>query len=521
MSQGRNHTKEGFAPRRERQTVLSRKERQRLLQRLQEQTQLLDLAHVLIRDLADRILFWNKGMEQLYGWTQEEAVGQASHALFKTVFPVSQEAFSAALLQQGSWSGELVHTCRDGSKIVVASHQVVHRDAEGKPVAFLEVDNNITGLRQAEADLRISEARLASIIRSAMDAIITADADRKVLLFNEAAERMFGCSAAAAVGRPLERFIPAWFRNDRGKQPFHGDENAGSPVETPIPLMALRAGGEEFPIEATRSHSVVEGQDLYTVIARDITERKRIEAEIRTLNAELERRVSERTTQLQAINSELETFSYSVSHDLRAPLRGIDGFSQALLEDYADALDEQGKDYLQRIRARTLQMAALIDDLLSLSRVSRRDLQKSSVDLSALAAGIAKDLQESGPERRATFRIAEGIVACADPALIQIVLTNLLDNAWKFTARHSQAHIEFGVVDQNGERVYFVRDDGAGFDAKYAEKLFGAFQRLHTTEEFAGTGIGLATVQRIVHRHGGRIWAEGAVEQGAAFYFTL
>jgi len=235
----------------------------------------------------------------------------------------------------------------------------------------------------------------------------------------------------------------------------------------------------------------------------------------------MEQHVIARTAQLEAANKELESFSYSVSHDLRAPLRGIDGFSQALLEDYGDRLDAQGKSYLQRVRAASQRMAELIDDMLSLSRVSRGEMKSETVDLGALAQNIAAELQSADRRRQVEFTIAAGLLAKGDTRLLRVVLENLLRNAWKFTGKNSTAKIEVGVDRQNGQPVYFVRDDGAGFDMAYAEKLFGAFQRLHSSTEFQGTGIGLATVQRVIRRHGGRVWAESKVGQGATFYFTL
>jgi signal transduction histidine kinase len=245
------------------------------------------------------------------------------------------------------------------------------------------------------------------------------------------------------------------------------------------------------------------------------------QAEIRQLNAELERRVIERTGQLEAANKELEAFSYSVSHDLRAPLRGIDGFSHALLDEYADKLDVTGRHYLERVRAGSRHMAQLIEDLLNLSRVSRSEVQQVHVDLSALARTVAAELQRAQPDRAVAFAIESGVTAQGDPGLLRVALENLLGNSWKFTRKHAGARIEFGTVRRDGETMYFVRDDGAGFDMAYAGKLFHPFQRLHSAEEFEGTGIGLATVQRIVRRHGGRVWGEGAVEQGATFYFML
>jgi len=245
------------------------------------------------------------------------------------------------------------------------------------------------------------------------------------------------------------------------------------------------------------------------------------EKDLRKANEELEQRVAERTTQLEAANKELEAFSYSVSHDLRAPLRAIDGFSQALLEDCSDKLDREGKDYLDRICAGSHRMAQLIDDLLNLSRVTRSAIGRGQVNLSALAESIVAELRKTEPERRVNCEIAERLTTDGDERLLRVALENLLGNAWKFTGKCEQPKVEFGFVQNNGSSAYFVRDNGAGFDMAYADKLFGPFQRLHAMTEFKGTGIGLATVQRIVHRHGGRVWAEAQIGRGATFYFTL
>jgi len=253
----------------------------------------------------------------------------------------------------------------------------------------------------------------------------------------------------------------------------------------------------------------------------DITERKRAENLLRSLNDELERNVAQRTQQLETTNKELESFSYSVSHDLRAPLRAIDGFSQALLEDYADILDEAGRKHLHRVREASQRMGELIDDLLNLSRVTRKELRLETVNLGEMAENIAAELQRSHPERQVAFASAEGLQANVDRGLMRVVLENLIGNAWKFSGKRADAKIEFGLVKDNGKSAYYLRDNGAGFDMAYADKLFGAFQRLHGQKEFSGTGIGLATVQRIIHRHGGSVWAEGKVNEGATFYFTL
>lgn len=254
-----------------------------------------------------------------------------------------------------------------------------------------------------------------------------------------------------------------------------------------------------------------------TVLIRSLILQKRWETRLR----ESETQLQEKNTALIAANKELEAFSYSVSHDLRAPLRSADGFSKALLEDYGSQLDDQAKDYIQRIRVSSHRMARLIDDLLNLSKLSRKEMVIKSVDLSDLVRQIAEDLQKSEPERKVKFIIAKGITVKGDGDLLRIVMNNLLNNAWKFTSKHATAVIEFGMSEQDGKKTYFVRDDGAGFDMAYVQKLFGAFQRLHRTSEFPGTGVGLATVQRMVHRHGGLVWAESQVEKGATFYFTI
>lgn len=249
---------------------------------------------------------------------------------------------------------------------------------------------------------------------------------------------------------------------------------------------------------------------VFFLLNREIGERKRAEKEMQQLNAALE-----------AANKELEAFSYTVSHDLRAPLRSISGFSQVLVEDYGDALEEEGKDAIGRIQAATQRMGRLIDDLLKLAQVSRSELHKERVDLSREAQAIAAELKAAEPGRAVAFEIQEGLTAEGDPRLLRVVLTNLIQNAWKFTRKKGEARIEFGAVKKEGKTVYFVRDNGAGFDMAYVDKLFAPFQRLHGAGEFEGTGIGLATIQRIIRRHGGEVRAEGEVDRGATFSFTL
>jgi PAS domain S-box-containing protein len=292
-------------------------------------------------------------------------------------------------------------------------------------------------------------------------------------------------------------------------------------AERTADLAASRVAALNMMEEAVEGRQAVE--EANRGLTLEITERKRVQAAIHQLNASLEQRVLDRTAELEAANREMEAFSYSVSHDLRAPLRAMDGFSLALAEDYAGQLDERAQNYLQFIRTGSQRMAELIDDLLNLSHLSRETMHRERVDLTAMAQEVGAELQHANPGRTVELVVAPSLAADADARMLQVVLRNLLGNAWKFTGKREGAKIEVGgtLPPAPGPPVIFVRDNGAGFDPAYADKLFGAFQRLHSTQEFEGNGIGLALVQRIIRRHGGRVWAEGAVGRGATFYFTL
>ena len=378
---------------------------------------------------------------------------------------------------------------------------------------------DITKRVQAEEELRESEERLKTIFESAADGILVAEMEnRRFCICNPMICQMLGYDAEEILDLSImdihpEKDLP--YVMDK----FTRQARREFTLAKDIPMKRkdgtiVYADVNSFPI-------ILAGKECLVGFFRDITERRRAEDELRKYRYHLEELVAERTAELATINQELEAFSYSVSHDLRAPLRGIDGWSLALLEDYAEQLDERGQKCLNYVRTETQRMGELIDGLLELSRVARADMHCAQVDLSALARSIADRLQQEEPDRQVEFVIQPELTAYGDTRLLDIVLTNLLGNAWKFTSKHPAARIEFGQTEMGGQRVYFVRDNGAGFDMAYARKLFGAFQRMHRSDEFPGSGVGLATVQRIIHRHGGRIWAEAEVEKGATFYFVL
>jgi len=372
--------------------------------------------------------------------------------------------------------------------------------------------------RQAEERVSASEEKFRALAHTAHEAIVSADSQGSIVYFNPGAEAAFGFQAAEVVGRPLTLLMPERFHDDhrRGLARFLST-GQGNVIGKTVELAGRRNDGSEFPMDLSLATWQTGEGSFFTGIIRDITERKRKEKEIAKLNADLNRRAAE----LEVVNKELQSFAYSVSHDLRAPLRAIDGFSRSLAEACADKLDGEAKSDLERVRAACQRMAQLIDDLLALSRVNRAEMRSSVVNLSALAEGISAELKKNQAGRRVEVVIAPDLTVKADANLLRVVLENLLGNAWKFTGKCPQATIELGVTQHNGQSAYFVRDNGAGFDMAYVGKLFGAFQRLHHASEFEGTGIGLATVQRIIHRHGGRVWAEGAVDKGATIYFTL
>jgi PAS domain S-box-containing protein len=365
--------------------------------------------------------------------------------------------------------------------------------------------------RARKAIERSDEQRfqLAAIVESSGDAIIASSLDGHIQSWNEGAQQLFGHDPAEVIGRPMSLLVPP---GRQGEEPALIARLSKGESIAPFETRRQRKDGTVVDVSVTISPIRASGGELIgtSTAARDISDRKRAEAA--ALRA---REVAE------AANRELEAFSYSVAHDLRAPLRRIVGFSQALLEEHGLDIPEGGQDYLRRVWSSANEMGRLIDALLELGRVTRVGIRIHRVDLSALARATAKRLKELEPERAVEFEIADGCTEKGDATLLGAAIENLFSNAWKFTRNKPKARIEFGCIHENGETVYFVRDNGAGFDMAFAYKLFGVFQRLHTQTEFEGTGVGLATVQRIVRRHGGRVWADAKVGSGACFLFTF
>ncbi len=632
--------------------------------------ELVDLTHdaIFVRGLDSRILFWNAAAERLYGWTRDEAAGNSSHALLKTVFPIPREEIEAIVMRQGSWEGELIHTCRNGEICIVSSRWALRRDANGDPVSILESNRDITARAREESKFR-------GLLESAPDPMVIVDPDGIIRLINARTQSVFGYTRDELIGQPVEIIVPERFRENHILQ---RQRYSACPVQRAmgenLELRGRRKDGSEFPVEislspletsegtlissairdvsdrhriqqdlrdandfleqrvhartaelaaanaglvktqesmalaqrvarigtfeldgatgrtswtpgleavygiqegsfpgtreawlamvhpddrdragriadsAIQSHSPylneyrilradgqtrwvrAQGQIFYGQQGEfrrlvganlDITDSKNKENEVAALNATLERRVEDRTRDLTFANKELESFSYSVSHDLRAPLRHIDGFARILSDEYAAGLPEEARSYLARILKSTTDMGKLIDSLIKLAHLGRRELTCEKVNLGELVKAAIADLPQAEPARSVEWRIEALPSVKCDPDLIRAVLTNLLSNALKFTRTRDVAIIEVGTAAKDGELAFFVKDNGVGFDPQYADKLFGVFQRLHAQEKFEGTGIGLATVQRIVQRHSGRIWAESALDQGATFFFTL
>ncbi len=516
-------------------------------------------------NLEGEVRSWNAGAERLFGYTSAEMVGQS---LLRLVPPNRSEEFHLVRgrLERGESveALETVRLAKDGRELSVSVSYSPVRDRAAKVVGASVITRDMTELRRTSAALlesqlerkqaeealdhkfqelrhaqevlrrqgeelsssrealEIERSRYRELFDSAPVGYIITSGQGIIEQVNVAATTLLNERAEYLVGLPLGRLVAkrerATFFANLGRltrkevEKIDTWESVLQPHQHPAfhcSLLVNRMEDEHHRLSGLRW------------IIRDITERKQAEEKALRLNAELEQRVRQRTAALEAANREMEAFSYSVSHDLRAPLRSLAGFSKALLEDYAGQLDETGHKYLRHLNEAALRMNRLVNDLLQLSRSTRGELRRESVDLSGLAAGIVAELRKRDPLRNPEVQIAPGLRVTGDEGLLRIALENLLGNAWKFSSGREHPKIEMGELHQNGNAVFFIHDNGAGFNMAHAKRLFGVFQRLHAQEEFPGTGIGLATVRRILTRHGGEVWAEGKVNEGATFYFSL
>ena len=451
----------------------------------------------------------NEAAVRHYGYSRQEFL---SMTLREIRPPEDVSSFEEYLSQRGHSERYAVatrrHRKKDGAIIDVEVYSYdLNFPARPARVALVY---DVTERKRAEEALRLSEAKFRGLLKSAADGIVIVDHSGRIVLLNPQAERMFGYEPGELLGQHIEILVPERFRAEHGKQ---HDKYFASPIHemgSGADVFALRKDGSEFPVSLMLSSFESDEGPLAMSVVRDISERKQAEAQMKQQAAEL-----------QALNKELEAFTYSVAHDLRSPLRRTDGFAQLLLDEYNAGLPEEARHYLHRVREGTRQMGQLVDDLLNLARVGRKEVSLQVAGLNSLVEEVVKELKRETEGRAMEWKIRPLPFVECDPALMKVVFTNLLSNAVKYTRPRQQAIVEIGTTEHEGRTAIYIRDNGVGFSMKYADKLFGVFQRLHRTEDFEGTGVGLATVQRIVHKHGGQIWAEAELDKGACFYFTL
>ncbi|MDP2316660.1 MAG: MASE1 domain-containing protein [Pseudomonadota bacterium] len=464
-----------------------------------------------------RYLFVNRAFEEVVGTGRANVVGRSPYDLWPSRYAEHSARVDEEVLSTGQPRTQEETLQGPGGERTFVAIRFPLLDDLGVPYAICGMATDITDRKRAEEALRRSEERLAFVVAATHDAIYDVDMRTDRAWYSERYRELFGADECADWGARI-----------------HPDDRPGVMADLLDAIARhartwereyrLRRKGDGYAVVLDNAYLVygADGRPTRVIGAlADVTERREAEEALRLANVDLEQRVERRTVELRAAFAQMESFSYSISHDLRGPLRAINGFGQALQEHLGPSIDPETAGYLTRIRAASRRMGELIDDLLTLSRAGRAEVRQERVDLGDIAAAVLRELAEAEPERRVSASIAPGLEAFGDPGLLRIVLQNLLANAWKFTSQHPTAHIEVGREAIGGEWAFYVRDDGAGFDFRYADKLFRPFERLHKTTEFPGTGIGLATIQRIIGRHGGRVWATGEVEGGATFYFTL
>jgi PAS domain S-box-containing protein len=466
-------------------------------------------------DARGRIALVNAGVEQLFGYRREELIGQPVEVLvpdgISAAHPGLRAEYAVDTQPRPLGTGiELAGRRRDGTTFPAAiSLSAIDADqgtlitAAIRDVTYWRLAAE-TSVAQDITERQRAEARFRGLLEAVPDAMVCVRDDGRIALVNGQTERLFGYQRNELVGQPVEMLVPDLVRDaHRGRRAGQEADPQPRPMGPGSQLAGRRRNGSTFPADISLSTIGSDEGPLITAAVRDMTEHQQVK-------------------DLERANQNMESFAYSVAHDLRAPLRALSGFGEALLEDYGDILDDEGRDYAGRIIEASEQMATLIDDLLRLSRISRADVRLHAVDLGAEATRIAAELQRSDPGRRVSFAIQRPVQVQADPGLIRTVLQNLLENAWKFTSGQADASIEFGADPAgDGRLCCYVRDNGAGFDPAYIDQLFQPFQRLHKTREFPGTGVGLASVRQIVERHGGCVGAEGAIGEGAVFHFTI
>ncbi len=496
--------------------------------RLREAQRIARIGHWEM-DIASQKLRWSEEIARIHDLPESQLELNAEEVMKEFVHPddvaMLRRHMDDVLSGEGFRPIEFRIRTRNGTEKIISLQGKVIRDKQGKPVRVVGTLQDVTVLKLTELALQEKNQFYEAVIEKAAEGICVFEFDQEsgdveFNVWNRRLAEITGYNVGEIEGQEwYKKLFPDEHAKDvvleRLRRLRSGEELVNAECDI------RRKDGDYRAVSISTSLITTRGRQQILAMIHDRTEEKRAQSELERLNAELEQRVQERTAQLRALNRELEAFSYSVSHDLKSPLRAIDGFSQALLEDYPEQLDETGRMYLNRMRAACVRMGSLIEDLLRLSRITRADLNLQKVDLSHIARQIARELQRSDPERDVIFEIADGAVAVGDEQLLRIAMENLISNSWKFTRNTAKAKIEFGYRQEGRETVFYVKDNGAGFDMRYVHKLFGAFQRLHSPSEFEGSGVGLATVQRIIHRHGGRIWAEGRPGKGATFYFTI